>query len=48
MNDLKPCPFCGGEAEWDEKNKAPQCSKCLATIPSDGVYYGYFFSGVIK
>ena len=36
MNDLKPCPFCGGEAEWDEKNKAPQCSKCLATIPSGG------------
>ena len=37
INDLKPCPFCGGEEEWDEKNKAPQCSKCLATIPSDGV-----------
>lgn len=36
MNDLKPCPFCGGEAGWDEKNKAPQCSKCLATIPSGG------------
>lgn len=36
MNDLKPCPFCGGEAEWDEKNKAPQCSNCLATIPSGG------------
>lgn len=36
MNDLKPCPFCGGEAEWDEKNKALQCSKCLATILSSG------------
>lgn len=36
INDLKPCPFCGGKAEWDEKNKAPQCSKCLATIPSSG------------
>lgn len=22
MAELKPCPFCGGEAEWDEKNKA--------------------------
>lgn len=36
MNDLKPCPFCGGEAEWDEKNKAPECSQCKATIPSAG------------
>lgn len=36
MADLKPCPFCGGEAEWDEKNKAPQCSQCKATIPSAG------------
>lgn len=22
MDKLKPCPFCGGEAEWNEKNKA--------------------------
>ena len=36
MNDLKPYPFCGGEAEWDEKNKAPECSQCKATIPSAG------------
>lgn len=36
MTELDPCPFCGGKAEWDEKNKAPQCSQCLATIPSGG------------
>ena len=21
MAELDPCPFCGGEAEWDEKTK---------------------------
>ena len=20
MTELDPCPFCGGKAEWDEKN----------------------------
>ena len=43
MAELKPCPFCGGEAEWDEKNKAPQCWQCKATIPSaDGILRKYF------
>lgn len=32
MTELDPCPFCGGKAEWDEKNKAPQCSQCKATM----------------
>ena len=36
MTKLDPCPFCGGKAEWDEKNKAPQCSQYKATIPSAG------------
>lgn len=36
MTELDPCPFCGGKAEWDEKNKAPQRSQCKATIPSAG------------
>ena len=36
MTELDPCPFCGGKAKWDEKNKAPQCSQCKATIPSAG------------
>ena len=36
MSELRECPFCGGKARWDMKNKAPQCSKCLATIPSGG------------
>ena len=33
---LRECPFCGGETRWDMKNKAPQCSKCLATIQTGG------------
>ena len=32
MTELDPCPFCGGKAEWDEKNKAPQCPCCKATM----------------
>ena len=36
MTELDPCPFCGGKASWDEKNKAPQCTQCKATIPSAG------------
>ena len=43
MIELIPCPFCGGKAEWDEKNKAPQCSQFKATIPSaGGVFRKYF------
>lgn len=43
MAELKPCPFCGGEAEWDKKDKAPRCSQCEATIPSaGGVLRKYF------
>ena len=43
MTELKPCPFCGGAAEWDEKNKAPHCPQCLATIPSaKGILRTYF------
>lgn len=41
--ELKRCPFCGGPADWDEKHKAPHCTKCLATIPSaGGVFRKYF------
>lgn len=37
LNDgLKPCPFCGGRAIINEKTKSPECTKCLATIPSSG------------
>ena len=36
MTELDPCPFCGGKAGWDEKDKAPQCTQCKATIPSAG------------
>ncbi len=28
-NELKPCPFCGGEAEWATKGKHwIMCSSC--------------------
>lgn len=34
MADLKPCPFCGGEAEiWEDKvfrTFVPQCKECTA------------------
>ena len=43
MPDLNPCPFCRGKARWDMKNKAPQCSKCLATIPSGGGIFRKLF-----
>lgn len=43
MTNLYPCPFCGGEAECNEKNKAPKCSQCEATIPSaEGIFRKYF------
>ena len=38
MNELKPCPFCGGEAEIFEdyeiitKYVTVRCSKCFAKI----------------
>jgi len=31
MDELKPCPFCGGEAahdKWDEERDYSGCSKC--------------------
>ena len=34
MNELKPCPFCGGEADYYLGDGGyVQCSHCLATIP---------------
>ena len=30
--NLKPCPFCGGEAVYNEKKVLIECSKCKATI----------------
>lgn len=44
MTELDPCPFCGGKAAWDEKNKAPQCSQCKATIPSAGSILRKYFN----
>ena len=43
MAELKNCPFCGGEAKWNKKKKAPECSKCLATIPSASGILRKFF-----
>ena len=44
MSELKNCPFCGGKARWNKKTKAPECSKCLATIPSAGDILRKFFN----
>lgn len=30
--ELKPCPFCGGEAKYNKKKPAVECSKCKATV----------------
>lgn len=30
--NLKPCPFCGGEAVYNEKEVCIECSKCKASI----------------
>lgn len=37
MDELKPCPFCGGEA-FVAKDKV-FCFDCLARIPIDQYYY---------
>jgi len=32
-NELKPCPFCGGEAKFDEKPKTKiSCMDCLCEM----------------
>ena len=38
-DELKPCPFCGGEAEFnsDEFGECVCCKSCGATI-HNGVY----------
>ena len=33
MIDLKPCPFCGGKAQYNEKKLRIECSKCKAQMP---------------
>lgn len=43
MDDLKRCPFCGGEAEikrypeWSWAQYQPMCTICLATF--DEAFY---------
>ena len=41
MSELKPCPFCGGEADWfwDGINQRWQihCEDCTAVISCDGL-----------
>lgn len=32
MDKLKPCPFCGGEAEYSIKKIKIECTKCNAEI----------------
>ncbi len=34
MSELKPCPFCGGKADYYiGGNGYLQCTRCIATIP---------------
>lgn len=40
QNDLKPCPFCGGEAIYNEKKILIECKKCRATIYGHKSYKG--------
>lgn len=32
MAELKPCPFCGGEAQYNEKKVEIRCTRCNAAI----------------
>ena len=31
--ELKPCPFCGGTAEFNLKKLRIECTKCKAQMP---------------
>ena len=33
MDELKPCPFCGGKAYYNEKKLRIECAKCKANMP---------------
>ena len=37
MVELKPCPFCGGNAVYNKKKVLIECERCKATI------YGHKF-----
>ena len=38
MAELKPCPFCGGEARYNDKKVLIECKHCKATIYGCKVY----------
>ena len=44
MTELDPCPFCGGKAYWDEKNKAPRCSLKLCPLSFQNVFFKRAFT----
>jgi hypothetical protein len=41
---LKPCPFCGGKAEWCDCGVCPRivCTKCGLMVEWDGRYEEMF------
>lgn len=38
MAELKPCPFCGGKALYNDKKVLIECKVCKATIYGHKVY----------
>ena len=40
MAELKPCPFCGGEAHYNNEKLCVECSKCEANMPGFSSFKG--------
>ncbi len=38
IDKLKPCPFCGGEAEMGESRNRIWCDECELIMPYEGEF----------